>query len=171
MEKIRIKCPSCGAILEALDNPANVGKIVICPSCKVKNKFEDYIRVVRPASNASTPSAGYLIDLTTQKTYPLYEGRILLGRMTYKTPPKANLPIATDDAGMSREHLYLDVVKSRDDRFHVYASNAKNQNPSSINGVPLADGDKIGLRHGDVLTLCNTRLRYVGTPVDDETIL
>ena len=188
MEKIRIKCPSCGVILEAVDNPANAGKYVVCPSCKVKNHFEDFKRVVaasapKPATpapsddrthivpRAKAESAGYLLDLLTQKVYPLQEGRQLVGRMTYKTAPKADILIVTEDSGMSREHLFLEVVKARDGRFHVYASNAKNQNPTFINGNPLETGDKIGIRHGDVLTLCNTHLRYVGTPVEDQTVL
>ena len=34
MNTIRIKCPVCGAILNAKDDPSNVKKSVTCPNCK-----------------------------------------------------------------------------------------------------------------------------------------
>lgn len=45
MDKIRIKCPNCGAVLEAVDNPANFDKFVTCPNCKVRNKFQDFVKI------------------------------------------------------------------------------------------------------------------------------
>ena len=179
-DKIRIKCPNCGAILEAADDPANAGKSVRCPNCKVRNKFNDFKRVIirQPSEDDSTQicaclkgDAGYLMEEISRIRYPHKEGRNLVGRKTIKTPSMADVPIETADLGMSREHMYLDVVRGVDGYYHVYASNAKNKNETTINGVKLEDGDKIGLRHGDVLKLCDTRLVYVGTPINDETEL
>ena len=181
MEKIRIKCPVCGAVLEALDNPANAEKNVKCPNCHQRNRFKDFKRIgfspaQIPTANDETQigqsqigSAGYLLDKTTYRRYPLNEGRQIVGRKTHKTPSKADIPIETSDQGMSREHLCIEVMNGRDGRYHVYASNAKNQNPTEINGIRLEDGDKVGLRHGDVIKLCDTQLVYVGTPINDET--
>ena len=181
MDKIRIKCPVCGAILEALDDPANVEKNVKCPNCNQRNKFKDFKRIVpAPTPIASendetqiatkrNDSVGYLLDRATYRRYPLREGKQLVGRKPHKNPPKADIPIETTDQGMSREHLYIEVMAGRDGRNHVYVSNAKNQNPTEINGVKLADGDKVGIRHGDVIKLCDTQLVYVGTPIDDAT--
>ena len=181
MDKVRIKCPVCGAILEAVDDPSNAEKNVKCPNCQQRNKFKDFKRIVQapvpvPSENDETQiasmrndSVGYLLDRVTSRRYPLREGKQLVGRKPHKTPPKADIPIETTDQGMSREHLYIEVMAGRDGRHHIYVSNAKNQNPTEINGNKLADGDKVGIRHGDVLKLCDTQLIYVSTPVNDET--
>lgn len=181
MEKIRIKCPVCGAILEAIDDPANAEKNVKCPNCNQRSKFKDCKRIVPtpvPVSSENDDtqiglkrddSAGYLLDRATYRRYPLREGKQLVGRKPHKNPPKADIPIETADQGMSRAHLYIEVMSGRDGRYHVYVSNAKNQNPTEINGVKLADGDKVGIRHGDVIKMCDTQLVYVGTPINDET--
>jgi pSer/pThr/pTyr-binding forkhead associated (FHA) protein len=180
MERIRIKCPNCGAILEVIDNPANAGKNVTCPNCKVRNKYEDFKRVI-PRIEAEDDvtqietrikgTIGYLLQIDTGKQYPLKEGRNLVGRRPIKNPPKADIAIETTDNGMSREHLYIDVMKGRDGYYHVYASNAKNKNATTINGATLEDGDEIGLKHGDTLMLCDTQLRYVASPIEDDTEL
>ena len=180
MDTIRIKCPNCGAILEVVDNPANAGKNVTCPNCKVRNKYSAFKRVIlrRPVEDDTTQicvrkedNIGYLIEELSRVQYPLKEGRNLVGRLTKKSPTKADVAIETNDLGMSRAHLYLDVVQGVDGHYHVYASNAKNKNETTINGAKLENGDKIGLKHGDVLKLCDTTLIYVGTPINDETEL
>jgi len=181
MEKIRIKCPVCGAVLEALDDPANERKSVKCPNCQQRNKFVDFKRVVPisapvPSESDDTQigimrndSVGYLMDRMTYRRYPLREGRQIVGRKPHRSTPKADIPIETTDQGMSREHLCIEVMAGRDGHYHVYASNAKNHNPTIINGVKLGEGDKVGLRHGDVIKLSDTQLVFVGTPVNDET--
>lgn len=182
MEKIRIKCPECGAVLEAMDDPANAEKNVKCPNCQQRNKFKDFKRLVAaspiPSADDEThisekrkESAGYLMDRATSRRYLLREGNQLVGRKPHKSAPKADVPIETTDQGMSREHLFIDVMAGRDGRNHVYVSNAKNLNPTEINGVALPDGDKIAIRHGDIVKLCDTELVYVGTPINDETVL
>ena len=42
MNTIRIKCPVCGAILNAKDDPSNVKKSVTCPNCKERRKFTEF---------------------------------------------------------------------------------------------------------------------------------
>ena len=57
MEKVRIKCPVCGVILEADDNPSNYEKNVTCPNCRTKNKFSAFKRVLpvsSPVEDSST---------------------------------------------------------------------------------------------------------------------
>ena len=180
MEKIRIKCPFCGAVLEAPDNPANYEKTVVCPNCKTKNKFKDFKRIngtlsgeddVTEINRTTRDTVGSLMELKTSRCYPLKEGINLIGRMTVKTPSVADIPIETQDMGMSRAHLYMEVVKGRDGFYHTYVYNAKNKNTTLINGVVLEDGDKIGLKHNDVITLNETKLRFLGTRIDDGTII
>ena len=183
MEKIQIKCPVCGALLEAFDDPANYTKNVTCPNCKHKGKFTSFLQpkvcpvAARPVNDDTVVSLsrkgsiGYLLDKITGQFYPLKEGRQIIGRKTTRTPSKADVPISTNDQGMSREHLCIDVILGNDAQYHVYASNAKNQNPTTINGKLLEANDKVGVKHGDIIRLCETPLQYVGTPINDSTII
>jgi hypothetical protein len=179
MEKIRIKCPVCGAILEAEDNPANYEKYVRCPNCKARNRFSSFQRIAIQAAQdvdsateirrMTDDTIGFLLDLSTGQKYPLKEGRNLIGRMTYHTPPQASVPIVTENRRMSRSHLNIDVIRGADGRYHAYASNASNQNPTTINGILLEDGDALSLKDQDVLSLSDTKLIYSGSRVNDET--
>lgn len=183
MEKVRIKCPVCGVILEADDNPSNYGKSVTCPNCKSRNKFSSFKRssaLPGPAAeNCETEiravshdtSVVALMDPETGRMYPLVEGRNLVGRMTHNVPSKASIPISTDNRRMSRAHLYIDIIKGADGHIHAYASNASNQNETRINGIVLENGDMIGLKHQDHLSLSGTELVYLGSHVNDETII
>ena len=181
MEKIRIKCPVCGVILETLDNPANYEKNVTCPNCKTRNRFSSYKRLAHAPSasaNDSTiikpmikDSLGTLTDTSTGRKYSLKKGRNIIGRMTYKTPPVASIPIETSNRRMSRSHLFIDIIEGADGRFHAYASNASNRNATTINGKVLNDGDMVSLRNLDILSLADTNMVYEGSVVEDDTII
>lgn len=179
MLRIKIKCPNCGIVLGAADDPANAQKTVVCPNCKVRNRFVAFQRVIPGEVDDQTridfavkDTVGSLVDEKTKKEYPLREGSNLIGRKPLKEPPKASVPIETGDRGFSRAHLYVDVMKGRDGHWHHYASNADNKNETSINGTKLEDGDKIGLKDGDRIASSETVLRFVAaTLIDDETVL
>ena len=181
MEKVRIKCPVCGVVLEADDNPANYGKNVTCPNCKSRNKFSSFMRVLPKASpvgdssteirTVSHDTVGSLMDPTTGRKYPLREGRNLIGRMTHSKPSEASVPISTDNRRMSRSHLFIDVIKGTDGRFHAYASNASNKNETTINGAVLEDDDRLSLKYQDVLSLAGTELVWMGSRINDETVI
>lgn len=188
MNTIRIKCPVCGAILNAKDDPSNIRKSVTCPNCKERRKFTEFKVVVlsAPSTGAGHETAsdetqvcvrgresspGYLLDKTTGKTYPLTPGDHIAGRKTSKSPSRADIAIETTDRGMSRQHMKLMCAIAQDGRYHVSVSNAENKNPTLVNGNPLLDGDVVGIRNGDILTLCETRLEYVCNEVEDRTEL
>ena len=167
METIKIKCPNCGAVLGATNDPANENKVVVCPNCKERNRFVDFKRVVPRevedetiAISSSSDSIGFLVDEKTCLKYPLKEGRSLIGRMTYQHPPKADIPIHTKDLGFSRAQLYVEVIKGCDGRYHAYISNASHSNPTFINDVRLEDGDSIGLNPHDRICSSETVLLY-----------
>lgn len=180
MEKIRIQCPSCGAILETFDNPANYEKNVTCPNCNNRGKFSSFKRLTNSLAKVSDTTIvkpmgkdtiGILTDVYTGKRYSLKEGRNIIGRITYKTPPLATIPIITDNRKMSRSHLIIDVIQGADGRYHSYASNSSNKNATTINGKVLEDGDKVSLRNQDVLSLAETKLIYTGSIVEDDTVI
>lgn len=169
MEKIKIKCPFCGKILIVNDDPANAGKRLRCPACKEASIFEDFKRVVEQKvsdeteinmSHKTVSATFSLTDKLTGKSYKLHQGRNLVGRMTYKTAPKADIPICTEDMGFSREHLYVEIVRGCDGVFHCYVSNASNKNDTFINGELLSGEDKIGLENGDQIKSSSTTLIF-----------
>ena len=169
MEKIKIKCPFCGKILIVNDDPANAGKRLRCPACKEASIFEDFKRVVEQKvsdeteinmSHKTVSATFSLTDKLTGKSYKLHQGRNLVGRMTYKTAPKADIPICTENMGFSREHLYIEIVRGCDGVFHCYVSNASNKNDTFINGELLSGEDKIGLENGDQIKSSSTTLIF-----------
>ena len=156
MVAIRIKCPVCGAVLGVRQMPQNMDKVVTCPNCQVANKFRDFKRFEpKPVDDSTQISAdvkgfaGKLVDIATKREYPLQEGVNLVGRMTYKTPPKADIP---------------------DGFYHHYVYNASNANPTFVNDAILEEGDKPGLKSGDTIRSSETVLRFeAGT--DKEILL
>ena len=189
MNTIRIKCPVCGAILNAKDDPSNIRKNVTCPNCKERQKFTE-VKVIVPVTPSAggvgqetasddtqvcvrgrESSPGYLLDKTTGKSYPLTPGDHIAGRKTSKSPSRADIAIETTDRGMSRMHMKILCAIAQDGRYHVSVSNADNKNPTLINGEPLLDGDVVGIKHGDIITLCETRLEYICNQVEDRTEL
>ena len=180
METMKIKCPNCGAILTVADSPANVGKSVKCPVCKMANPFTSF-KSVKPKVTEEedrtslggnlgsedrtclpdyqkSENIGYLWDDTAKMRYNLQEGINLIGRMTYQSVPEATVPVKTEDRGFSRKHMNIDVVKGADGVFRYYVYNAENKNPTTVNGVQLIANDKIILHNGDVIRSSSTVL-------------
>ena len=179
METIKIKCPNCGAILTVADSPANEGKSVKCPVCKMTNPFTSFKSVqlkvteedrtslsgnLGPEDRTCLPdyqkseNIGYLWDDTAKMRYNLQEGINLIGRMTYQSIPVATVPVKTEDRGFSRKHMNIEVVKGADGVFRYYVCNAENKNPTTVNGVQLIANDKIILHNGDVIRSSSTVL-------------
>lgn len=187
---IRIKCPNCGAILTVADNPANVGKSVMCPVCKEKHEFSEFKPVspknddsdrtslgFSPSSDVKTElpqmpkvvSFGYLLHDGHQKKYTLTSGINLVGRKTYQTASVATIPIETNDLGFSRRHLYIEAVKGPDGVIRHYAYNAANKNETTINGVLLGAEDKVVLHDSDVIHSAETTLVFKVTELNYRT--
>lgn len=181
MDTIRIKCPTCGAILTVADSPANVGKSVKCPVCKEKHQFTEFKAVQTPKEDSDRTSLGmniptedktqlpvkpsvvtfgYLVDEVHHRKYTLTSGVNLIGRKTYQTAPVASIPIETDDLCFSRKHLYIEAAKGPDGVIRHYAYNAANKNETTINGTRLGDGDKLILHDSDVIRSGNTTLVF-----------
>ena len=182
---IRIKCPTCGKLLKlGVSSESDLSKFdpskkkgnLICPNCKEKQPWAAY-KVIEGKSDTDETqivsplhdTIGRLFDETTRKEYPLKEGRQLIGRMTYKAPPKADVPVETQDLGFSRSQFYLRVMKGRDGRYHTYISEASHSNPTFVNGQQLSPDDENVLKHNDRIAVSETTLRFIGTLIDDKT--
>lgn len=177
---IKVKCPNCGARLSIEVSPSadlSRGKLT-CPNCRVKSPLASFTPVEDKPLRDETQivanlhdTIGRLLDVGTRKEYQLKEGSQLIGRMTFKEPPKADVPILTDDKMFSRTQFYIRVMKGRDGLYHTYISDfvGKQKNPTYVNGKKLNDDDEDGLKHNDVISAGNTKLRFVGTSFDDET--
>lgn len=168
MEKIRVQCPHCKVILAVSSNLR--GSNIVCPKCKTESTFDECERKYKDTiasvsrtvlSSGVIDKPGFLRDMTTGKSYILAEGVNLIGRMTYQAPPKATVPIVTADAGFSRAHLNIRVVKGPDGLYHAFAYNASNMNVTTINGIPLEGIDQIGLKDGDIIHSSSTYLQYI----------
>lgn len=177
---IRVKCPNCGAILKLEVSPsADLSKgALTCKNCRIKSPWTRYIPVEEKPQQDETQvvsklhdTIGHLVDEHTRKEYALKEGVQLIGRMTYQQPPKADVPIVTEDPYFSRTQFRLRVMKGRDGCYHTYIYEASRSNPTNLNGNKLEPGDEEGLNDGDIISAGNTRLRFVGSTVDDKTIL
>lgn len=176
---IKIKCPTCGAILSVMDDPSNEGKSVRCPACKEKHRFVEF-KLVKPLLDEdktcigpsiqdgdhtqlpglSESTIGSLLNEIDNQNYLLKEGLNLIGRKTYQQEPAATVPIDTEDRGFSRKHLYIEVVKGADGIFRHYAYNAANKNETRVNGSPLVEGDKVILHSGDRIESSKTTLIF-----------
>ena len=183
MEKIIVKCPNCGKILNIVDESlAQKGKVIKCPVCKVANPFENFKkpkpkvteeedktclggdlgfedRTCLPEYQKAT-NIGHLWDEATKMRYNLQVGINLIGRMTYQSAPAATVPIRTEDRGFSRRHLIIEVCKDADGVFRYYVYNSENKNPTTVNGVQLNANDKIILHNGDVIRSSSTVLIF-----------
>ena len=178
---IKIKCPTCGAILSVVDDPSNARKSVKCPVCEEKHRFIEFRLIQKRVedsdrtqlgidaiqndrtqlpSNSQPVTIGYLMDEIHHKKYTLNSGLNLIGRKTYQTTSTATIPIETDDLGFSRKHIYIEAVKGLDGIVRHYAYNAQNKNETTINGHPLGVQDKVILHDSDTIRSSNTILVF-----------
>lgn len=179
MTAIKIKCPNCGKVLIVQDDPSNASKNVVCPACREKNPFSSFKKVIpAPVEDKTelagsgnedktvlkhclkTMSMGFLLDENSRRKYPLEEGFNLIGRQPKQSVALASVAIVTDDAGLSRKHLKIEVSKGMDGTVRHWASNAENKNPTSINGKRLEAGDKVVLHDGDTISSSLTVLSF-----------
>lgn len=175
--KIRVKCSECGAVL-TLNNVQDISnKFVVCPRCKTRNRLSEMAKVepkiaeqpdeetsfdeqtsLRPIAPAGKAS---LLDLKTGRKYDVHEGTHLVGRRTYKSPSLADIPLETEDRGISRAHFYVDMKRLSASAAKVYIYNARNQNPTYVNSDKLEAGDKLVLHDGDLISSADTQLKFI----------
>lgn len=188
MQTKRIKCPSCGVVLDVQNSKNELVKQITCPKCKavLQVKFSPqqepleaktyYAPPKQPvADNGATQLAGSSYGATQLVTdtpkisttakllydgisYPLEEGQNIIGRRGNTS--KATIQIATDDRYMSRQHCSITVTTLPDGTKKAVLSNYQNKNLTSIDGQEIETDDAIRLTDGNSITMGHTTITF-----------
>jgi ssDNA-binding Zn-finger/Zn-ribbon topoisomerase 1 len=188
MQTKRIKCPSCGVVLDVQNSKNELVKQITCPKCKAvlqvkfppqQEPLEAKTYYAPPkklvADNGATQLAGTSYGATQLVTdtpkistsakllydgisYPLEEGQNIIGRKGNTS--KATIQIATDDRYMSRQHCSINVTTLPDGTKKAVLSNYQNKNLTSIDGQPIETGDAIRLTEGNSITMGHTTITF-----------
>ena len=169
-EKLKIKCPHCGAILAAKKLPGIESKIITCPVCNKPNKFTDFKPIHTAYKQQQTDEddrtdiirpkvcIGRLIKPDHTGEYPLQLGMNIVGRKAQTST--ANVQIDTTDLYMSRSHAAIEVRQSPNGSITHTLFNMHNKNNTYVNAQLIKEGDRIILNGGEVLKLANTVLLF-----------
>lgn len=165
MEKKTIKCPRCHGILEVTNPKSEPVLLITCPNpqCGAKMRITfDTGETQIAESKRDDDQPGRL--MLGGDSYPLAEGENTVGRRA-KTS-KATIQLSTDDQSVSREHLRIVVYRLKSGRMKVVASDMRGEDkqqqlPSRIDDEVLLPEDAVVLSNGDIITLGNTRVKYV----------
>ena len=188
MQTKRIKCPSCGVVLDVQNSKNELVKQITCPKCKavLQVKYPPqqepleaktyYAPPKQPvADNGATQLAGSGYGATQLVTdtpkistsakllydgirYPLEEGQNIIGRKGNTS--KATIQIATDDRYMSRQHCSITVTTLPDGTKKAVLSNYQNKNLTSIDGQEIETDDAIRLTDGNSITMGHTTITF-----------
>lgn len=149
MEELRIKCPSCGIILDVRNSKEEAVKRIVCPNCQkhLAVTFHESPAPVRPSI-----AALYFGDAV----YQLKEGLQTIGR---KDPlSEADIQVATGDASLLLVHAQLKVVARDDGNYKYIVMPCGHEASVLVNSLPLEEGDEVMLNIGDELCLGDTVL-------------
>lgn len=182
-ELIKIRCPYCSTSLSVKRIPDIEKKSVTCPVCKRKSPFTNFKQIVYHddptdytdtgqgqgwSPDPNTPGLddvenniiGQICVLRTGSTFPLKQGRNVIGRKADSS--KATIQIPTgDNRRVSREHLVINVKRVLGQGFvHTVSLFKENVNKTFINGSQLQPGEELPLKHGCRIELPALSLRF-----------
>lgn len=156
----RVKCPHCNVQEFGFKAEKPGPRVVACPSCKGKCKFDVRERtVVYDSSDVFQECNGKLTLLRKgwlNKTYPLRPGRNTIGRHDEDLPSDISIK---NDTSMSRRSVSIEVNHS-DLGYSFKLTVLKATNAISHNGRPLTQGESISLNFGDVIVMGKTKFRF-----------
>jgi len=134
IEEMRIKCPSCGIVLDVRNSRHEAVKKIVCPNCK-KQLAIDFQEQEKPTP---APLGALYYD---QLRIDLHEG---INR------------ISIPDC----EHLELNVVRLSDGGSKCLVRPLSTDHPVLLNGQAMEEEDQEVLAMGDELKTGNTTLTY-----------
>lgn len=179
----QIQCPNCGSILGVTIEQEPESVSVICPVCKVVNKYTNYIKVQEEPINRIEDETQYfndgrqmicpmakLILCGSNKKYTLKQGRNCIGRKA--TTSTADVQIETDDRSMSRSHAIIDVHLSDNGKYTYYLTNDKNKNVTYVGNDLLESGDCVVISVNDKIKMGKTILQLEYPDIsEDKTVI
>ena len=146
MESLKIKCPSCGIILEVTNSRNEAVKRIVCPSCK-KTLAITFHSETKPAQ-----------DIVMAALPALYYGQMRIALQ------KGQNQIPLPDA----ECFTVRVVRLKDGNCKCLVS-TKRENTVRLNDEYLLLGDEVALSDGDLLRFGNTVLSF-NKPVEEKIV-
>ncbi|MBO7068610.1 MAG: FHA domain-containing protein [Bacteroidaceae bacterium] len=188
---LKIKCPGCGTILQIKNQPDIEDKSVTCPTCKLKSKIGACERIDDQKDDDRTQynhkqesssedtilgldsviAIGRLINTQTGSTHPLRLGRNTIGRKISDPLPTVTIAIeeTKTQRTMSREHAIIEVTRLSNGSYRHFLYNWKGKNGTCVDGMPVAEGERVVLTHGQCITLGKVSLRFeiVNRPTGD----
>ena len=179
MQIKKIKCPSCGVVLEVKNSKNEDIKQITCPKCKavlqVKFGPQQVSTPQQEPLDAHTQLAGdsyaatQLVETPVNvKTpakllyggvsYELEEGQNIVGRRGETS--RATVQINTADRYMSRQHCSITVKTLPDGTKKAVLSNYQNKNLTTVDGQEIVTGDEIRLTDGNSITMGHTTVTF-----------
>lgn len=171
MQKTRVKCPSCGVLLDVRNSSGTSEKEISCPNCNSRIVVKFSTPQIAPSKESvetqefHTSFISGLTDgimgklLYNGQTYSLQMGINSVGRKA--STSKATIQIDTSDRSMSRMHSIINVTRMFDGTLRTTIKNADNKNITYVGGQILYDGDTIVLNDGDVIKMGNVNITFV----------
>ncbi len=136
LEELRIKCPSCGIILDVRNSRRETVKRIVCPNCK-KQLALDF----REQTQEAVPQ---------QPLTPLYHGQ----QMLELCEGINQIPLS------GCEFVEIRVARLTDGSTKCIVSPLTAEHPVKVNGTALQPDDKVVLAIGDELLTGSTLLVY-----------
>ena len=147
MESLKIKCPSCGIILEVTNSKNEAVKRIVCPYCKktLAITFHDEEKPEQKADKVALPALFY-----GQMRIALQEGQ-------------NQLPLPDADS------IIIRVVRLKDGNCKCLVS-TKHDNTVRLNNEYLLIDDEVALSDGDQLRFGKTILSF-NKPADTDGVI
>ena len=146
MENLKIKCPSCGIILEVTNSRNEAVKRIVCPYCKktLAITFHDEEKPKQKTDMVALPALFY-----GQMRIALQEGL-------------NQIPLP------ETEDLIIKVARLKDGNCKCLVS-TKRENAIRLNDEYLLLNDEVALSDGDLLRIGNTVLSF-NKPIEEMTV-
>ncbi len=170
-EILKIGCPVCGSILTVKNQSGIESRSVTCPVCKKRSPFVSFKRINDTEDDEPTQYPHMEDDKQEGENYTI--GRLIADSVPYQLQPGKNIigrkaegsgahvQIPCTSKRMSREHLVIEIKKvPGKGSVHYVSLNKAQVNPTYIGSMQLEYGDKLILKHNDIIRLPDMEVRF-----------